>query len=208
MQNKSLNKDKLIIIFFVLVGIMIFAVLGSKIYVDFFKNSVSQNSELARLDLYGYTLDKSDTDLYKNNFKELEDALSEKNINYEKYASLLSKLYIIDFYTLNNKISSTDIGALEFIYPEAEDNFKLKAKDTLYKYIEVNFDVKRKQELPEVKEVTIGDVIESSYTYKDKTYEAYKINCNWSYLKDLGYQNSATLTIIKDGTKLYIVESE
>lgn len=208
MKSEDLIKDRLIIITFILIGIMILAVLGSKIYVDFFKNSVTQNSELARLDLYGYTLDKNDTDLYKNNFKELEDALAEKNINYEKYVSLLSKLYIIDFYTLNNKLSSTDIGSLEFIYPDIEDNFKLKAKDTLYKYIEVNFDGKRKQELPEVKEVTIGDIIKSSYTYKDKSYEAYKINCNWTYLKDLGYQTSTTLTIIKDGTKLYIVESE
>lgn len=208
MQNKSLNQDKLIIIAFVLVGIMILTVLGFKIYVDFFKNNISQNSELARLDLYGYTLDKSDIDIYKQNFKELEDTLSEKNINYEEYADLLVKLYIIDFYTLDNKISSTDIGALEFVYPDAEDNFKLKAKDTIYKYIEVNFDGKRKQELPEVKEVTTEEVIESSYIYKDKSYEAYKISCNWTYVKDLGYQTSATLTIIKDGTKLYIVESE
>lgn len=208
MQNKELNKDKIIVIAFILVGIMILSVLGSKIYVDFFKSNVNVNSELARLDLYGYSLDKNDTEIYKKYFNELEDVLSEKSINYKKYAELLSKLYIIDFYNLDNKLSSTDIGALEFIYPDAEDNFKLKAKDTIYKYVEVNFDGKRNQELPEVEDVTLGNIIDSSYTYKDKDYDAYKVECTWTYKEDLGYQTTATLTIIKDATKLYIVESE
>ena len=61
--------------------------------------------------------------------------------------------------------------------------------------------------MPEVQDVSLGEVVESSYTYNDKVYEAYKVDCSWTYVEDFDYQTSTTLTIIKDGTKLYVVES-
>ena len=46
----------------------------------------------------------------KNAFKELEIVLNEDHIDYSKYAELLSELFVIDVFTLNNKLASTDIG--------------------------------------------------------------------------------------------------
>ncbi len=207
MVNRKINKDKVITFIFIIIGISIIFILGIKVYLDFFKDK-EVNNELKRLDLYGYTLDKTDTELYKEYFYELESVLNSKEIDYNEYAELLSKLYIIDFYTLNNKISSTDIGSLEFVHPDVESNFKLKAKDTLYKDIKVNYDGKREQELPEVKSITLSDKINDLYVYDNTEYESYKIKCTWTYVKDLGYENESNLIIIKDGTKLYIVESD
>lgn len=207
MKSKKLNKDKLITFLFVIFGVAFISLLAFRIYEDFYKKNSNITVQLAKLELYGYILDKSDTKLYKQYFGELEEVLKSKNINYKTYAELLSKLYIVDFYTLNNKMSSTDIGSLEFVHPDIVDNFKLKAKDTVYKYIKVNYDGKREQSLPEVKSVKIKKIIDTEYVYNEKIYDGYQIECSWTYEEDLGYQTKSLITVIKDGTKLYVSES-
>ena len=85
---------------------------------------------------------------------------------------------------------------------------KLKAKDTIYKYVEVNYNGKREQKLPEVSEVNVEEVTESKYKIGEEEFDSYVVKTRWQYVEDLGYQTSAKLTIIKDSSKLYIVESE
>lgn len=204
---KKFNKDLLITIIFILLGIVLFSFIGLTIYKDFFKNA-KEDIVLKNLELYGYTLQESDIDIYKNEFDNLSKVLNQKEINFDEYAKSIGKLYIIDFYTLLNKISNTDIGGLEFIYPKYIDNFKLKAKDTIYKYIEVNYNGERVQKLPKVSEVLINNIIKNSYKIDDKEFESYELEITWNYEEDLGYQKSCKLIIIKDGNKLYIVESK
>ena len=140
--------------------------------------------------------------------KELDKVLKEKQVDYRSYASLLSKLFIVDVYSLNNKLASTDIGGLEFIHPDLKENFKENMSETLYKYVESNIDGKRTQELPIVKEIKVDNVFETKYTYNDTEYDAYLVNANWTYEKDLGYQTSSKLTVIKVDNILYVVASE
>ncbi len=203
----SKKQDVKNIILFVLVGLVIFGIVGYKAYNDFF-NSDSPSKKLVSLDLYGYTLSKNDTDLYKDNFKALEKTLSETPINYDDYAKLLSKLFIIDVFNLNNKISSTDIGGLEFLYKPLKENFKENMGNTLYKHVQVNLDGKRTQNLPEVTSVEVTDLFPTKYTYNKKEYEAYIATVKWEYKQDLGYEKNMKLTLIKDNNILYIVKGE
>ncbi len=204
MKNKL---DTIITISFIILGIVIFSYIGYVIYNDFFKK-VEEDVVIKNLELYGYSLQESDTELYKSEFDNLSNTLNKETIDFEEYAKCISKLYVIDFYSLSNKVSNTDIGGLEFIYPEIKDNFKLKAKDTIYKYIEVNYNGKREQKLPEVSEVNVEEVTESKYKIGEEEFDSYVVKTRWQYVEDLGYQTSAKLTIIKDSSKLYIVESE
>lgn len=203
----SKKQDVRNIILFVLVGLVIFGIVGYKAYNDFF-NSDSPSKKLVSLDLYGYTLSKNDTGLYKDNFKALEKTLSETPINYDDYAKLLSKLFIIDVFNLNNKISSTDIGGLEFLYKPLKENFKENMGNTLYKHVQVNLDGKRTQNLPEVTSVEVTDLFPTKYTYNKKEYEAYIATVKWEYKQDLGYEKNMKLTLIKDNNILYIVKGE
>ena len=114
----------------------------------------------------------------------------------------------MDLFTLNNKLGSTDIGGLQFIHKDLKENFKENMGDTIYKYVEINVDGKRTQELPVVKEVTVSNVLETKYTYNNKDYPAYVVTANWEYEKDLGYQKSMKITFIKDKNILYIVKGE
>ena len=199
--------NRLLTILFIIIGLLLFGFLGYKVYNDFFKDS-NPTKKLMSLDLYGYTLSKNDTDLYKTNFKELERTLNNQPINYSDYAKGISKLFIIDLFTLDNKLASTDIGGLEFLHKDLKENFKDNMGATLYKNIENNLNGNRTQKLPIVSEINVSDVFETKYTYQKVEYDAYIVSLNWSYKEDMGYQNSAKITAIKDGEFLYIVKSE
>ena len=203
----SKKQDIRNIILFVLLGILIFGVVGYKAYKDFFEDK-SVDKKLISLDLYGYSLKKRDTDIFKTNFKELEKVLNEQPINYEEYVKLISKLFVIDLYTLNNKVTSTDIGGLEFLHKDLRENFKENMGATLYRNLESNLDGKRTQKLPEVSNVTVDDVFETKYTYNKTEYEAYLVTVSIEYKENLGYQNKIKLTVIKDDKFLYIVKGE
>ena len=204
MNKKS---DIKIIIKFVIIGIALFGFIGYKVKNDFFTDDET-HKKLLSLDLYGYTLSKSDTDLYKDNFKTLEAILNEKPINYSDYAKQVSKLFIIDVFTLTNKVSSTDIGGLEFLHKKLKENFKENMGATLYKNVEVNLDGNRTQELPEVSKIEATEITETKFTYGEVEYDAYLVTLNWEYKKDLGYAKSMKLTLIKDSDKLYVVKGE
>lgn len=200
------NKGIGVIIIFIIVGILLFGYLGYRVKNDFFKGS--ERKKLDSIGLYGYTLSKNDTDIYKTYFKELSKVLNEKTIDYNEYAKLISKLFVIDLYTLDNKLASTDIGGLEFLHNDLKDNFKENMGSTLYNFVESNIDGKRTQELPIVKDVEVSDVFETKYTYNKTEYDAYIVSTNITYEKDLGYPSNMKLTIIKDNNILHIVKGE
>lgn len=200
------NKGRGVIVIFIIVGIILFGYLGYRVKNDFFKGS--EKKKLDSIELYGYTLSKNDTEIYKTYFKELSKVLNEKTIDYTGYAKLISKLFVIDLYTLDNKLASTDIGGLEFLHKDLKDNFKENMGSTLYNFVESNIDGKRTQELPIVKDVNVSDVFETKYTYNKTEYDAYIVSTDITYEKDLGYPKSMKLTIIKDNNILYIVKGE
>ncbi len=200
------NKGRGVIVIFIIVGIILFGYLGYRVKNDFFKGS--ERKKLDSIELYGYTLSKNDTEIYKTYFKELSKVLNEKIIDYTEYAKLISKLFVIDLYTLDNKLASTDIGGLEFLHKYLKDNFKENMGSTLYNFVESNIDGKRTQELPIVKDVNVSDVFETKYTYNKTEYDAYIVSTDITYEKDLGYPKSMKLTIIKDNNILYIVKGE
>lgn len=207
MVVKKLNINRIIIAVFVLIGIVLFTILGARLYSDFFKKEESREEKnLASIDLYGYTLKESDTKIYKQYYEELEDILNSESIDFNEYAQVLTKLFVIDFYTLTNKIASTDIGSLEFIHPNQLENFKLNAGDTIYKYVENNISNDRTQKLPEVKDVTIDSITDAKYKVGEKEYDAYEIKATWNYVEDLGYETSKIFKLIKDKNILYVVE--
>lgn len=207
MSKRKNKSDTLTIIVFVMIGVLLFGFLGYRVYNDFF-NKPDAKKEIESIGLYGYSLHDRDSSAYKDTFKELNKALSTNNIDYKNYATLASKLFIMDLFTLDNKLGSTDIGGLQFIHKDLKENFKENMGDTIYKYVEINVDGKRTQELPVVKEVTVSNVLETKYTYNNKDYPAYVVTANWEYEKDLGYQKSMKITFIKDKNILYIVKGE
>ena len=52
---------------------------------------------------YNYILYENDTEIYSKEYKNLKKILESKEIDYKEYAIGISKLFLIDLYTLDNK---------------------------------------------------------------------------------------------------------
>ncbi len=157
---------------------------------------------------YGIYIDDSDTDLYREEFNKLRENLEGGSINYDEYAASVAKLFVIDLYTIKNKINKYDIGGVDFVYNKALDNYKDNVTDTIYKYVEDNTNGDRTQQLPVVKSVTVNNVEKSKYKIEseNKEYDSYKFRLSWSYSVELGYDTTGEIIVINKDNKMYVVE--
>lgn len=162
---------------------------------------------VSKIENYNYTLDDRDTKYMSDEFTNLKKVLETEEIDYQEYAKSLAKLFVIDFYTLNNKINKYDVGGLEYILNSKINEFKLKAMDTIYSEIIDNTYKDRVQELPEITNVTVKDITEEELTLDTKKTSAYKVTMEYTYKKDLAYDQEGEVYLILDDNskKLEIV---
>lgn len=201
---KNLDKIKKVIgivIILLIVVIGVYAVLIVLPNKD--KDSETKEVDKIKYSDMQYIQYNRDTKLYKGVFADLKDILNKEEIDYEKYAEYISKLFVIDLYSLSNKNSKQDIGGVQYLKEELKENFILNASNTMYKYISLD-----SSELPEVKSIELVSIDKTEYSIKDTKYEAYNVNLKWEYKKDLGYDKEGKIVVIKDGEELYIVEKE
>ena len=207
MKKKKIRLDR------VLIALAIVVLLGIVIWLLFFPPSKTSGGQdipddvESNIDKYGYVLKKNQTELFKNQFKELENILNQDPVDEEAYAVALTKLFIEDFYNLDNKATSTDIGGVQFVHSAAKDNFILNASDTMYAHVENNVYGDRVQTLPKVKEVLEANISKVSFTYGETTDDAaYEVTAKWSYEEDLGYDTEKTFVFVHEDNKLSLVE--
>ena len=130
---KLKKKVKVILIIAI---ILIVAGLGFLAYESLQPKNVRTATVENEIEEYGYTLKSTRNDKYKEMFQELKDILSKKNVDEKAYLEQISKMFIMDFYTLNDKLANTDVGGIDFVHADAKTNFLEKAEDTVYKYVE------------------------------------------------------------------------
>ena len=92
----------IVVIFIVIAAILLFSFVNNKDE----KETVKVVDNISN---FGYTLDDRDTDLMKNTYNELKEILLKDEIDYESYAQTLAKLFVIDLFTMNNKIKHYDV---------------------------------------------------------------------------------------------------
>lgn len=202
-----MKKSKKILIAFIVIVILV--VIGVLAYKYLFKDDDNEVKVIKKIPAYGYNLNENETELYKTTFDELDKILSEDNVDEKEYAKCISKLFIIDFYTLNNKLSKNDIGGTDFIMESMRDNFIEEARSTFYKYLKVK-DNNRNQRLPVVSKINSVTAEKTTFKYANKEVDenAYKVTISWDYEEDLGYETSAKMILVKENKKLYIVEMD
>ena len=206
---KLKKKVKFIIItliILVLLAVCIF--LAKKMFFE--KNEVQENKVLKTIDSYGYTLKDNKTSKYKKMFEELTDILTKEEIDEEEYVKKITEMFIYDFYSLDDKVSKTDIGGVDFVHKDVLNNFLITAEDTYYKYVESNIYKNRQQRLPEVGEISIESVQNNSYTIAGGATDekAFFVKANWEYTDSSfdSYQKTAELVFVHNDTRLDLVE--
>ena len=190
----------------ILVVVILFIICIINIFSSLKGKSENSIKVVDNVEKYGYNLNKNETSYYKDLFKQLKKELSKDDINEEEYASIISKMFLADFYSLDNAINKNDVGGTDFVYKDYKESFIKSAKDTVYAYVENDVYGNRKQELPVVKNVTVTDIKNSSYSGDTASDEkAFYVNLEIEYKKDLEYQKKVELILIHSNDKLEIV---
>ena len=210
-KKRMSNKKKLLICFILVVAI----VGGYFVYINFIaEKQVSAPKVVDEIKEFNYVVNENDTKLFKKTFKELKDVLSKKEVDNKKYAEVISKLFVIDFFNLENKTSKNDVGGVQFVYNSYKTDFVDYARDGIYKQVANSIDSKKNTSLPQVTSVKItktDTVVPSSvFEHEDFANEteanAYEIGIEWEYKNGTGFQNKAVITVVKDGDKLSIAK--
>ncbi len=196
----------------VLIAILIIlaiAAIGIGIFLMTKKEEVQTAKVISTINDYGYTLKDNKSKRYQKLFEELDEILKKESVEEEEYVKKIAEMFILDFYTLNDKTAKTDVGGVDFVYSTIVDNFLENAENTFYRYVESNIYNDRKQKLPTVDEITIESVEKTTYEYEDTTdEEAYQVVVNWTYTDQEfeDYQTTATLIFVHEDKKLSLVE--
>ncbi len=203
-----MKKRNKIILFIVIVLLVV----GASIfcYLKFVKkdDNVNKVTNIEEIDKFGYTLKSNATETYKKEYEILKTNLKSTDINEEEYVKSVANLFIIDLYTISNKINKYDVGGTEFVYPDSLENYKVNVEDTLYKYVEDNSNNSRTQSLPEVSEVQITDFKKVKYKVSNTELDAYEVALKWSYVVDMGYESEGSVIILEKDNKYYVVEKK
>jgi len=182
--------------------------IGGVIYSLNIKDDKKQEDTILSINGYEYKIKNSVNDLYKNEFNKLKTNLESDNVNIDEYIKSIAKLYIIDLYSLNDKINKYDVSAAQYVIDTSRENFKLKVSETIYKYIEDKSDGERSQDLPIVTEIFVDNVNETTYKINELDYKGYQVLISWKYDKDLGYPMSADLTLIEENNIISVVSEK
>lgn len=205
-KKKRRVKNKTIIfliIVIIIIGIYIFISNKPK------QKPTQQVEVVDSIDNFEYELNDNETKYYKDLFNALKELLNDENYDEEKYAELVGKLFLADFYDLDSKIMKSDVGGTQFVHEPYREDFEKGATDALYKYVESNVYGDRKQSLPIVKEVTVDNIETNTFKYNDEVdNNAYYLTMNITYTKDLGYPNKVDLILIHNNEKLEIAKLE
>lgn len=205
-KKKRINFKTIIIIILVILVICLgFCV---KDIISVLNSGTKQVEILSNIEKYNYILNENDSEYFKEKFMLLKEELEKDEINEENYASLISELFVIDFFSLDSSINKNDVGGVQFVYKDYQEDFVKYAKEGIYKYVENNIYNDREQELPLVKSTEIESIEEQSVTFENdvKDDKAYVVKVLIEYEEDLEYPKEVELTIIHSNDKLEIAK--
>ena len=158
-----------------------------------------------------YILRDNATDLQKDLFAQLKEAVEAEEKDSQLIAQLVAENYIADFYTWTNKQGQFDVGGIYYIYPgeyqdgtHYRDNVYLAARDGFYKYMSYYLNKYGLENLIEVESIEVTrceklknkywinehvanrlDENEEWYDYReDHSYDGYNVACKWTYKQD------------------------
>ena len=209
----KLKKDNIFIILtsVILIGLLVTLVVLAKNTFKKDSGEVKETKVVDSLDEYEYYLTDNNTEYYKSLYDELKKVLNSDEIDDEAYATLIAKMFAADFYDLNSKLSKSDVGGVQFILTDYQNDFVKKATSSngVYYYVESNLYDERDQELPKVKNVEVVSLKNMPYKFdKINDDKAYQINLKLEYEEDLDYPKTVALKLIHVNNRIYVAEVE
>ena len=100
----------------ILIGILVVVAVAAIAYVainTFGGKEVKEAKVLKTIKKYGYTLKDNKTKRYQEMFAELDKILKKDPVDEEEYAKQITKMFIYDFYSQEDKSAKTDVGGTD-----------------------------------------------------------------------------------------------
>ena len=212
-KKKKMTPIKKLLILLLIVALIIGGFIG---YQKFFKKDTTKKVKVVdsiKNDNVDYVVNEHDSKLFKKTFEELKKVLNAKKVDNKKYAETISKLFVIDFFTLSNKTSKNDVGGVQFVFDGYKTTFVEYARDGIYKQVLANDGGQINNSLPTVKSVTVNSVEEVSPAGMFATPFAedavgYEVRLSWTYENDDSFQSEAVIVVAPDGEKLSLVKMD
>ena len=170
-----------------IIGIVVFSIIAYKeaMGLKSLATGVTETKDENLIESMNYILRENATDLQKEYFKELKDAVesenSEEAVDDTTIAGLIGKNFVADFYTWTNKQGQYDIGGLYYVFDgefENGDSFKenvfLRARDGYYKYLSNYINDYGADKLLEVENVELTKCEKAPWQYVISEHVAYK----------------------------------
>ena len=209
--KKKKNVLNRLLVCILLVGLILLAYF---VYTNFFKknNVVSAPKVVDEIKNFNYTVNENDTKLFKSTFNELKKVLSTKEVDKKAYAETVSKLFIIDFFSLSNKTSKNDVGGVQFVFSSYKSDFIDYARDGIYKQVNNAIDGNSNSSLPTVTKINISktDEVSPGNIFPNIDFGegavGYEVTLDWEYENGEGFQHNSTLTIVTDNEKLSVAK--
>lgn len=212
-KKKKMAPIKKLLILLLIVALIIGGFIG---YQKFFKKDTTKKVKVVdsiKNDNVDYVVNEHDSKLFKKTFEELKKVLNAKKVDNKKYAETISKLFVIDFFTLSNKTSKNDVGGVQFVFDGYKTTFVEYSRDGIYKQVLANDGGQINNSLPTVKSVTVNSVEEVSPAGMFATPFAedavgYEVRLSWTYENDDSFQSEAVIVVAPDGEKLSLVKMD
>ena len=99
------NKRKKQIIILIVLVLILLLLVGGFAYYKMFYNKQKETTVVDSIPEYGYTLESDQPKVYRDLFKKLVKVLNSEPVDEKEYATLISQMFVIDFYNLDNKKS-------------------------------------------------------------------------------------------------------
>ena len=179
------------------------------------KNNKVKVVDSIKNDDVDYVVNENDSKIFKETFNELKKVLNAKEVDNKKYAETITKLFVIDFFTLSNKTSKNDVGGVQFVFGSYKTDFVEGARNSIYKQVKSNIseeDVNKN--LPTVVKVKIDDIDEISPASMFEGFGftedqvGYMVNISWEYKNEDSFQSNATIVVVPDGNKLAVARMQ
>lgn len=197
-----------------IIGIIVFSIVVYREVKNVMSITASGPSEtkpsntITFADNNSYILRDNATDLQKDYFAQLKEAIESGESTGEEIASLIAKNYVADFYTWTNKQGQFDVGGMYYIYDgefadgdHFRENVYQAARYGYYKYVSYYGSKYGVENLLEVDNVDVTKCVKESEPYvinehianrkdengewydyrEDIPYNAYNITCKWTY---------------------------
>lgn len=198
-QEKKKTKKRIIIIITILIVLIGIAV---AVWFLFFNKEepkkVVQVKELDNLGEYSYVLTDRDTDFYKSEFEVLKEIVNVENVDEEKYATQVARMFTIDLYTMSTKVNKNDIGGIEYIHKDGRDSFSKKVMYTLYDQMLDDTFGDREQVLPEVNSLETVSTEKMDYSVLGNTQSCYLTKLKIGYVTDLKYDTNLSVVVCQE----------